>query len=146
MTNKTIVTLIALVAIVCSISGTVYAAETLFGDECYQYKSDSLKHKTCNDVNNLNDRVVELESITSDGLDTYVNISSGLLIYAESWDTLGVNCDNSDLVLSGGYTADPELTVTDIGPSTLLNGWTVEFLNPTADEYTVTIHALCLSQ
>lgn len=42
---------------------TVYAATTFFGEDCSPYDPERIVGKTCNDLNNLNDRVIALELI-----------------------------------------------------------------------------------
>ncbi len=49
---------------IVGVIGTAYAAATsYFGEDCSTYNQDRVSGKACNDLNNLNDRVIVLENL-----------------------------------------------------------------------------------
>ena len=74
MISKTIMTMLLLVMAVGAISMT-YAATTFFGDDCSINEPERVIDKICNDLNNLNDRVVSMNSTINNLVDPRVSIT-----------------------------------------------------------------------
>lgn len=96
--NKSIIALTALIAIVGSVSMTYASQTSFFGEDC-NVLTQTFNIRACNDLNDLNDRVIELESTAPQFGIVSVDFEDSTIISTE------IVCANGDV-----YTANPTLT------------------------------------
>jgi len=147
--NKKIMTILILVMAV-GVIGTVHAYHnSFFGVDCDVFSQGTL-HQTCNDLNNLNDRLTVVENTPEHS--TRTSITDIITVNGESTYGHVASCPVGTNITNVGYIRTdqilPPITEPGLDLSTSYqqndSDWVLSFANPTDGSIDVHVKYSCL--